>query len=157
MKTILFALLMAALSVVSTTAQSEDKAAADPSSANAGAGDLNNPDMLKQAFDGAMTCAAVTAIIATETPNGERWRWDNRSFAFGMLAARFWQNATQEQMTMKLLDQALNQYAGRIADMEAPQREGYETSCSAKYADVDKLCEINECLHKGPPEVVSEQ
>lgn len=110
-----------------------------------------DPDALKRAFDGAMTCSAVAAVGADTVPQAERWRWDNRSFAFGMLAARFWNDATGEPMTGEQLNDALNRYAEALLEMPADQRAGFEIGCEAKYPDVDKLCESNPCIHAGPP------
>ncbi len=113
--------------------------------------DAAQPDLLQQAFDGAMTCSAVAALGAEEVADAERWRWDNRSFAFGMLAARFWNDATGEPMSAEQLDQTLNRYAQALIGMEPDQRAMFENGCAGKYADVDKLCEENPCLHSGPP------
>ncbi|MGR8920846.1 MAG: hypothetical protein ACU85V_14620 [Gammaproteobacteria bacterium] len=106
---------------------------------------------LRQAFDGAMTCAAITAIEAEKLPPETRWEWDNRSFAFGMLAARFWNDATDNPMSAQDLDNALNKYAGHIVTMTEADLLPFRDSCAQKYADMDKLCKENGCLHAGPP------
>ena len=107
---------------------------------------------LEQAFDGAMTCAAITAIQAEAEPPETRWQWDNRSFAFGKLAARFWNDATENPMSAKDLDNALNKYAGHIVTMAEADLLPFRDACASKYEDMDKLCQANGCLHAGPPE-----
>lgn len=113
----------------------------------------DGPDkaMLEKAFDGAMTCSALAAMRAHEVDEGERWRWENRSFAFGMLAARFWGTATDQAMSMESLDKALNKYAGQLTDMNPEEVEPFRTSCAGKFADIDELCNANPCPHNGPP------
>ncbi len=46
---------------------------------------------------------------------------------------------------------AMNDYAGKIVAMTPDALAPYDTSCAGKYADMDKLCESNPCLHSGPP------
>ena len=106
---------------------------------------------LEQAFDGAMTCSALTAIRASRSPASEAWLWENRSFAFGMLGARFWYSATENALPAAELDKMLNKYADRIDQMPPEQIEPFELGCEAKYADIDKLCEENSCPNTGPP------
>ncbi len=136
-------LLLAALVIAHGPLYAEQPAAVPPTDANKA--------LLQQAFDGAMTCSAITAINADNAGPEQRWRWENRSFAFGMLAARFWNDATGQPMTAEVLDAALNDYAGKIVAMTPDALAPYDTSCAGKYADMDKLCESNPCLHSGPP------
>jgi len=89
-------------------------------------------DTLRQAFDGAMT-------------------WENRSYAFGKLAAQFWQQATDTPPTGEKMNEALNRYAGSLLGMEAEKVAEYDTACRERHADIDKLCEANTCIHAGPP------
>lgn len=110
-------------------------------------------DTLRQAFDGAMTCSALAAITADKVAANERWLWENRSFAFGKLAAQFWQQATDEPPTGEKMNEALNRYAGTLIELPPEKVEPYETSCNGKHADIDKLCEVNSCVHDGPPAV----
>lgn len=113
--------------------------------------DPRDPAVLQQAFDGAMTCAAVTAVKADEVAQAERWLWENRSFAFGMLAAQFFSQARSEAMTGEQLDDALNKYANALLEMAPADRAGFETSCGSKYPGMDDLCKQNRCIHEGPP------
>lgn len=144
MKQTPIAVVMAACACVAASASAEEA----PAAPVAPAADKKS---LQQAFDGAMTCSALAAIQAETLPLDERWVWDNRSFAFGMLAVRFWNDASDEKMTGKKLDEALNFYAGRLSEMPQELKTGFTESCQQKHADIDKLCEINKCIHDGPP------
>lgn len=108
-------------------------------------------DLLRQAFDGAMTCSAVAAIKADEVAPDERWRWENRSFAFGMLATQFWTEARGQAMPAEELTKALNTYASALLEMVPLSRAGFEANCESRYADMDTVCESNPCPHKPPP------
>ena len=110
-----------------------------------------DPNMLKQALDGAMTCSALTAIKASQLPVSEAWQWENRSFAFGMLAARFWYSLFDNPMTSEQLDEMLNKYADRIDELSPDTIAPFEIGCRAKYEDIDALCEQNTCPNAGPP------
>ena len=108
-------------------------------------------DTLRQAFDGAMTCSALAAIEADKAAADSRWQWENGSYAFGKLAAQFWQQATDTPPTGEKMNEALNRYAGSLLGMEAEKVAEYDTACRERHADIDKLCEANTCIHAGPP------
>lgn len=114
-------------------------------------------EMLKQAFDGAMTCSALSAVNSQRVADAEEWKWRNRSFAFGMLAARFLGDATNKPVTAESLDEALNQYIQALEEMKPDQVAHFETICQAKYAEVDKLCEENGCPNADPAKAESAQ
>lgn len=105
---------------------------------------------LEEAFDGAMTCSALTAIKAHEAKEDEAWRWGNRSFAFGMLAVRFYTEATQQPLPREEIDKILTEYANALMAMKAEQRQPFEEGCGRKYADMDRLCEANKCPLAAP-------
>jgi len=107
-------------------------------------------EALQQAFDGAMTCSALSAIISQTAKADEAWRWKNRSFAFGMLAANFYVNATQEKLSNDDMDNMLTQYANSLQGMSPTDREPFDTGCARKYAQIDKLCEVNQCPNSAP-------
>jgi hypothetical protein len=107
-------------------------------------------EALQQAFDGAMTCSALSALLAKTAKPDEAWRWKNRSFAFGMLAANFYVNATQKKLSNEDMDNALTSYANSLQGMSPAEREPFDTGCARKYAQMDKLCEVNECPHSAP-------
>lgn len=107
-------------------------------------------EALQQAFDGAMTCSALTAMIAQSAKPDEAWRWKNRSFAFGAVAANFYVNFTQAKLSPEDMDNALTSYANALQGMPAAEREPFDTGCARKYAQIDKLCEVNECPHAAP-------
>jgi hypothetical protein len=113
-------------------------------------------EALQQAFDGAMTCSALSAIISQSAKPDDAWRWKNRSFAFGMLAANFYVNATQVKLSNEELDNALTSYANSLQAMSPKDREPFDTGCARKYAQIDKLCEVNHCPNAAPgsPEFV---
>ena len=102
---------------------------------------------LAQAFDGAMTCAALTALKADRAESVKAWQWGNRSFAFGMLAVRFYTEARQEPLTNEELNEALNGYVDAFEAMPAQQQAQFEKGCAGKYAVVDELCVENACPH----------
>lgn len=106
---------------------------------------------LKQAFDGAMTCAALAAIKSDAALGDEQKIWGNRSFAFGMFAAQVYYNLTQKPLSGEELGQAVNQYADGLAVMVEEELEPFEQGCSAKYEFADELCRQNACPY---PEVV---
>ena len=112
-------------------------------------------DTLRQAFDGAMTCSALAAITADKVAANERWLWENRSFAFGKLAAQIWQQATDEPPTGEKMNEALNRYASTLIELPPEKVGAYETSCKGKHPNMDKLCEVHSCIHDGPPAVES--
>ncbi len=117
-------------------------------------GDAAKPEVDKaqyeQAFDGAMTCSALTAIAAQKAPPAEAWRWGNRSFAFGMLAVRFYTESHKEPLKNEDLDGILTQYANALNAMPEAERKQFDEGCGRKYADIDKLCEVNDCPRKPP-------
>ena len=105
---------------------------------------------LQEAFDGAMTCSALAALKAQDAGPDQRWQWGNRSFAFGMVAARFHSDLTKRPASNEELDDLLSTYANSLAGMPAAKREPFETGCARKYALMDQLCEVNPCPHKPP-------
>ncbi len=107
-------------------------------------------EALQQAFDGAMTCSALSALISKTAKADEAWRWKNRSFAFGMLAANFYVNATQKKLSNTDMDNMLTQYANSLQSMAPKDREPFDTGCARKYAQIDKLCEVNHCPNGAP-------
>lgn len=111
--------------------------------------------MLKQAFDGAMTCSALTAIKADQALGDAQRTWANRSFAFGMLAVRFYTDLTQKSLSNADMNDALNEYAHSIAAMTPEELEPFESGCAGKYPDMDKLCEENDCVY--PTDKAGEQ
>ena len=70
--------------------------------------------------------------------------------AFGMLAANFYVNATQKKLSNEDMDNALTSYANSLQGMSPAEREPFDTGCARKYAQMDKLCEVNECPHSAP-------
>ena len=127
--------------------------AASGSAAPAGEHGQSQPpskEALQQAFDGAMTCSALSALIAKTAKPDEVWRWKNRSFAFGMLAANFYVNATQNKLSNEDMDNALTSYANSLQGMSPTEREPFDTGCARKYAQIDKLCEVNQCPNAAP-------
>ena len=140
--------------MVCTCAAEESKAPAEAAAPATAAGDAPSVpperEAFEQAFDGAMTCSALTAVKAhqaTEAKEAEAWRWGYRSFAFGMLAVRFYTDATKQQLTNEDADNMLTEYANSLVSMTPEQREPFEVGCARKYAEIDKLCEINKCPH----------
>lgn len=109
-----------------------------------------NREALEQAFDGAMTCAALTAIKANQAAPAEAWEWGNRSFAFAMLAVRFYTDATQKPLPHEEINNMLTEYANALIAMPEPKRQPFEEGCGRKYADMDRLCAANACPHKAP-------
>lgn len=101
---------------------------------------------LEQAFDGAMTCSALTAIKADKHEGHEHERWANRSFAFGMLAVRFYTDLTERALSNDELNNALNQYADALITMTEEEIAPFETGCGNKYPDMDQLCVENDCV-----------
>ncbi|MEX2480005.1 MAG: hypothetical protein WD928_03990 [Gammaproteobacteria bacterium] len=101
---------------------------------------------LKQAFDGAMTCSALTAIKADKHEGNEHELWANRSFAFGMLAVRFYTDLTERGLSNDELNNALNQYADALITMTDEEIAPFETGCGNKYPDMDQLCVDNDCV-----------
>lgn len=140
------ALLLAALLAASPTLLAE--ASADGDEANA-------RTQLKQAFDGAMTCSALTALEADQAIGDMQQTWANRSFAFGMLAIRFYADLTGEPLRNEDMNEALNQYVDALVAMSDAQIAPFREGCAAKYAGVDALCEQNDCVFPrragGPP------
>lgn len=123
----------------------EDDAAAPAAPAN------EQRELLKQAFDGAMTCSALTAIKADQATGTDQQSWANRSFAFGMLAVRFYTDITAAPLSNDELNEALNQYADALLAMSPEQTAPFETGCANKYADMDRLCAENECVFPAVP------
>lgn len=109
--------------------------------------------LLKQAFDGAMTCSALTALKGDQVMGEAQQQWVNRSFAFGMLAVRFYTDLKSEPLSNDELNNALNQYADALTAMSEEELAPFETGCGNKYADMDRLCEENDCVfpRKGAP------
>jgi len=132
------------LVLASATAVATEPAAPDAPIADAPALESNRA-ALEEAFDGAMTCSALTALRAQSAPAGEAAQWNNRSFAFGMLAARFYTEARQQPITHEEMNNILTEYANTLATMPVAQREPFELGCARKFADADKLCELNQC------------
>lgn len=110
----------------------------------------HNQKALEQAFDGAMTCAALTAIKANDEPPATAWEWGNRSFAFAMLAVRFYTDATQKPLPHEEINNMLTEYANALIAMPEPERQPFEEGCGRKYADMDRLCAANACPHQAP-------
>ena len=102
--------------------------------------------LLKRAFDGAMTCSALTAMEADQALGDMQQTWANRSFAFGMLAVRFYTDLSGGAMSNDEMNEALNQYADALTSMSAEQIAPFREGCEAKYANVDELCEQNDCV-----------
>jgi hypothetical protein len=132
------------LALVSATAAAIEPAVPGAPIADAPAVEPNRA-AFEEAFDGAMTCSALTALRAQSAPAGEAAQWNNRSFAFGMLAARFYTEARQQPITHEQMNNILTEYANTLASMPVDQREPFELGCARKYADADKLCELNQC------------
>ena len=109
-------------------------------------------NLLKQAFDGAMTCSALTALKADAAAGEAQQLWANRSFAFGMLAVRFYTDLTHEPLSNDELNDALNQYADAMTLMVEEELAPFEAGCGAKYADMDRLCAENGCVYPGAGE-----
>ena len=107
-------------------------------------------EALEQAFDGAMTCSALTAIIAQTAIPSEAWRWRNRSLAFGLLARNFYANANQEALTSEDMDNKLTSYANSLQTMPAKEREPFDIGCARKYTQMDKFCEELYCPNAPP-------
>jgi len=104
--------------------------------------------VLAQAYDGAMTCSALAALETDSVPADERWLWENRTLAFGILAAHFWNDAHPEPITDKAMDESLNQYTGGLSGMPPDQVAPFMTACAGKFDYVDKFCEANRCVHE---------
>lgn len=141
--------------VLASTAQAAEPTA--PATQGAPAGEPNHAvaptkEALEQAFDGAMTCSALTAVIAQSAAPAETWRWQNRSLAFGLLARNFYFNANKEQLTSEEMDNKLTFYANALQTMPAKERETFDLGCSRKYTQMDKFCEELHCPNK-PPDV----
>ena len=71
-------------------------------------------------------------------------------FAFGMLAANFYVSATQAKLTDEDMNNALTSYANSLQGMSPAEREPFDTGCARKYAQIDKLCEVNQCPNSAP-------
>lgn len=107
-------------------------------------------DAYAQAFDGAMTCAALTARKAEAAADENAWRWVNRSFAFGMMAAKFYVDARQQALPNEELKAMREKYALALDELSEEQRRPFEQNCAGKYADMDALCEASGCVHDAP-------
>ncbi len=107
-------------------------------------------EALEQAFDGAMTCSALTAIIAQTAAPAEAWRWQNRSLAFGVLARNFYANANHEELSSEDMDNKLTSYANSLQTMPPKERETFDTGCARKYTQMDKFCEQLRCPNVAP-------
>ncbi|MBX9607317.1 MAG: hypothetical protein K2Y51_13915 [Gammaproteobacteria bacterium] len=114
-------------------------------------------EALKQGFDGAMTCSAVCALAAQGAGKDTAWLWRNRSFAFGMLAAQFYSQASNGQVSREDLDSMLTEYANALQTMSPEARKPFDDGCARKYAAVDQLCKENGCPNAAPaaPEFVA--
>lgn len=99
----------------------------------------------KQAFDGAMTCAALTAIKSDAALGDEQQRWANRSFAFGMFAAQIYFQITHKPLSGEELGDAVNQYADALSVKVEEELEPFEKGCAGKYEFADALCRDNQC------------
>ena len=126
-----------------------------PASQAAPAADANQAvaptkEALEQAFDGAMTCSALTAIIAQSAAPADAWRWQNRSLAFGLLARNFYSNANKAELSSADMDNKLTSYANSLQTMPAKEREPFDTGCARKYAQMDKFCEQLRCPNVAP-------
>ncbi len=133
-----------------TSSSPPPTSAAPPTGAAMGQSETPSKEALQQAFDGAMTCSALSALISQTAKADEVWRWKNRSFAFGMLAANFYVNATQDKLSNEDMDNMLTQYANSLQGMKPTDREPFDTGCARKYAQIDKLCEVNQCPNSAP-------
>ena len=143
--------IFAAHAAEPATSSSPPATSAAPTTGAAnGQSETPSKEALQQAFDGAMTCSALSALIAQTVKADEVWRWKNRSFAFGMLAANFYVNATQDKLSNEDMDNMLTQYANSLQGMTPQNREPFDTGCARKYAQIDKLCEVNECPNSAP-------
>jgi hypothetical protein len=109
-----------------------------------------SPEALQQAFDGAMTCSALTAVKSSQAGPDEAWRWGNRSFAFGMLAVHFYTDATKTQLAQEEVNNILTEYANTLVAMSPEERQPFEEGCARKYPDMDRLCELNACPRSPP-------
>lgn len=133
-----------------TSASPATTSAAPATGAANGQSETPSKEALQQAFDGAMTCSALSALISQTTKADEVWRWKNRSFAFGMLAANFYVNATEDKLSNEDMDNMLTQYANSLQGMTLEDREPFDTGCARKYAQIDKLCDVNDCPNSAP-------
>lgn len=148
---ILSLVMLGAQAAEPATSPSPPATSAAPTTGAAnGQSETPSKEALRQAFDGAMTCSALSALISQTVKADEVWRWKNRSFAFGMLAANFYVNATQDKLSNEDMDNMLTQYANSLQGMTAQDREPFDTGCARKYAQVDKLCEVNDCPNSAP-------
>lgn len=121
-----------------------------PAESEASPSAVPTKEALQQAFDGAMTCSALSALNGQQAGKDEVWRWKNRSFAFGMLAAHFYVDATKDKLSNEDMDNMLTEYANSLSAMKPKDREPFDTGCARKYAQVDKLCEVNSCPNAAP-------
>jgi hypothetical protein len=147
------ALAVLLLSVLMGSAWAAEPAApASQAAPAAAANDAAAPtkESLEQAFDGAMTCSALTAIIAQSAAPAEAWRWQNRSLAFGLLARNFYANANQAELSSEEMDNKLTSYANSLQTMPAKEREPFDTGCARKYTQMDKFCEQLRCPNAPP-------
>ena len=133
-----------------TSSSPPPTSAAPPTGAAIDQSETPSKEALQQAFDGAMTCSALSALISQTAKADEVWRWKNRSFAFGMLAANFYVNATQDKLSNEDMDNMLTQYANSLQGMASKDREPFDIGCAKKYAQIDKLCEVNQCPNSAP-------
>jgi hypothetical protein len=104
-------------------------------------------EQLKQAFDGAMTCAAIAQLWAEQKPRPEKQQWENRSYAFSMFALQYYTQATGKPVTMKELGGMLTEYFNAMLSWSMLDMEPYETGCREKYGLMDQMCAANGCLH----------
>ncbi|MEQ8660305.1 MAG: hypothetical protein RLW62_05775 [Gammaproteobacteria bacterium] len=111
---------------------------------------------LKQAFDGAMTCSALTAMEADKALGDMQQTWANRSFAFGMLAVRFYTDLSGEPLRNEDMNTALNEYADALLAMSEEQLAPFRSGCAEKYPRVDALCEENDCVFPRKPAAAPE-
>lgn len=149
--------LLLALSAGGVFAAEPPQSPADGAAVSEAPGVAPTKDALKQGFDGAMTCSAVCALAAQGASRDTAWLWQNRSFAFGMLAAQFYSQATNGEVSREDLDSMLTEYANALQSMSPQARKPFDDGCARKYGAVDQLCKENGCPNSAPaaPEFVA--
>ena len=146
-----FALLLALCVTVARAAEPAPAAPAAPAaSATQGPDVAPTKQALQQAFDGAMTCSALAALNGRAAGKDQAWLWQNRSFAFGILAMQFYMQATGDKVKKSDMDDALTSYANTLQSMSPKERQPFDEGCARKYAQIDQLCKDNGCPSAPP-------
>jgi hypothetical protein len=109
-----------------------------------------NAQQYLEAFDGALTCSALSYLNTKGMSEDEAWMWANRSFAFGMLAVKFYIDATGDGIPAEKIREMRDQYVKVLEGLSTEKITPFVQVCAQKFAEVDALCREQACLHLPP-------